>query len=363
MLRRPLRATTTAAVNGAVPLLLAMLLRRRRVLLPSKEVLLSTSHPLQVVGVLEQARYRATRAARTTERDSQRQPLAPPRRARATDLLTGLPGLDGTIGPAASSAAVRYVVVSAGPSSSLPLPSSAHTVCLPLSLLDVAQFHRAQHRERLPLCSAATSSRSGTSPPAALLETTSRDATVPRSVGLYCGAASKELVVVSVPASAEVDDYVWEALLVAESVLEEDGTLLLVSPHAFSRRVRHFLKWRFHDVQCAVCETSAAHYAVCDSLTAAFDHPVVRRDDFPGHFLAGERRPRRWSPYRRAQSTKFVTSLRPAFTNAPFTKDALRRKVEQERDAAEHLRDADDAFFAVAREMVEEGAHHSRPEN
>ncbi|CAG9576609.1 conserved hypothetical protein [Leishmania major strain Friedlin] len=195
----------------------------------------------------------------------------------------------------------------------------------------------------------------------ALLEWARQDATMKSSLELYCGPASKDLMIMDIPANVAVDAYLWEGLLVAESMLEADGTLLVVSPHAFSVRVRRFLQWRFLRAQCAVSEAGAVHYAVCSTVAAGFGDAAVRRDDFPGQLATGKRRPCKWNPYRRPEKRKFVASLRPWFTNAPFVKDALRCSLERERDAQERLRDADDAFFAVAHEMVEKGVHYSHP--
>ncbi|CBZ28103.1 conserved hypothetical protein [Leishmania mexicana MHOM/GT/2001/U1103] len=303
--------------------------------------------------VLEHANRRVSRAGRTPVHHSREQVASQPGSPRALDLLVDVPGF--TRAPEADPAETQFVILTAGRSQTPPV--SHNTVPLPLSLLDVAQFHRERHRERLPSF-AAWSSKAA---PTALLEGIRQDATMKSSLELYCGPASKDLMIMDIPANVPVDAYLWEGLLVAESVLEADGTLLVVSPHALPARVRRFLHWRFLRTHCAVSEAGAVHYAVCSTVAADFGDSAVRRDDFPGQLAAGKRRPRKWNPYRRPERQKFVASLRPWFTNAPFIKDALRCSLERERDAQERLRDADDAFFAVAHEMVEKGMHYSHP--
>lgn len=168
-------------------------------------------------------------------------------------------------------------------------------------------------------------------------------------------------MVIDTPSDVAGDGAVWESLLVAECVLSERGSLLVVSPRSFSPRIRRFLQWRFHSAFCAAVAGGAGHYAVCTSLATDFGATSVRRDDFPGFTPPTEKRPRKWNPYRREEARKFVVSLRPGFTDAPHTKDALVRSVARDKERDDKLRDADDAFFAVAHSMVEKGTHYSQP--
>ncbi|KAG5475501.1 hypothetical protein LSCM4_04083 [Leishmania orientalis] len=350
----PKMLPSTAVAEHAASFLLSMLLRQRQVSVPMKDVLLSTSQPLLAIRALEQAHDKVSRSSGTAMHGSRERTASPSGTSRAADLLVDVPAF--RCSPEASAAATTQFVIltAAGPWTP---PASDNTVCLPLSLLDVAQYHRARHCERFPSLTAPSSRVA----PRVLLEGPRHETTAKRSLELYCGPASKDFMILDIPPHQALDDYLWEGLFVAESMLEADGTLLVVSPHAFSRRVRRFLQWRFNRAHCSVSEACAAHYALCTAVAADFGDAAVRRDDFPGQLPAGKRRPRKWNPYRRLERQKFVASLRPGFTNAPFIKDALRCSVERDRDAQERLRDADDAFFAVTYEMVEKGGHYSQP--
>ncbi|AIN99388.1 hypothetical protein LPMP_270080 [Leishmania panamensis] len=342
-----------AIAENVVSLLLSMLLRKKQVPMPLKEVLLSTSQPVLAMRAFEHANRGVSPAAQATIHHSRKQKVSQPDSPRAVDLLADVPGFNRPFEVAP--AGTQFVILTAGRSPTPPV--SENTVCLPFSLLDIAQFHRARHRERLP--SLAVSSSRVT--PIALLEGAQRESTMRSSFELYCRPASKDLMVVDIPADVTVDAYLWEALLAAETMLEADGVLLVMSPHTFSTRVRNFLQWRFCRTQYGVSEVCAAHYAVCSAVATDFGDAAVRRDDFPRRLAVGKRRPRKWNPYRRSEERKFVMSLQPGFTNAPLTQSALRCNVERERDAQERLRDADEAFFAVAHEMVEKSAHYSYP--
>ncbi|KAG5475243.1 hypothetical protein LSCM1_03354 [Leishmania martiniquensis] len=345
-----------AVTEHAATLFLSMLLRKKHVSVPMKDVFLSTSQPLLAIRTLEQAQRRASWSPRAAVHHSRKQPASQSITPRAVDLLVDVPGFSSSPEAASSAAAAtQFVILTAR--SSLASQVSDNIVRLPLSLLDVAQYHRARHRERLPSLVAPRSRVA----PRMLLEGQRREATVQSSLELYCGASSKDFMILDVPADVDVDDYLWESLFVAESMLEADGALLLVSPHAFSRRVRRFLQWRFYRTHYSVNEACAAYCALCTAVAADFGDAAVRRDDFPGQLPAGKRRPRKWNPYRRAEQQKFVATLRPGFTNAPLIKDVLRCSVERDRDAEERLRDADDAFLAVAYEMVEKGEYNSHP--
>ncbi|GET89651.1 hypothetical protein, conserved [Leishmania tarentolae] len=342
-----------ALAEHAVSLVLSMLLRKKQVRAPVKEVLISTSQPVLAMRVLEKANCRDLRMERTPTHRSREQAAFQTGSPSALNLLLDVPGFGSA--PEPDPGDTQFVILTTGTSQTPPARQS--TVLLPLSLPEVARFHRDRHQERLPSLSASRDRAAST----ALLEGTRQEGTTQTILELYCGPASKDLMIMDIPADVAVDDYLWEGLLVAESMLEEDGTLLVVSPHAFSARVRRFLQWRFLRTKCAVSQACCAHYSVCTTLATDFGDAAVRRDDFPGHLAAGKRRPRKWNPYCRSEKQKFVASLRPGFTNAPLIKDALRCSVERERDAQERLRDADDAFFAVAREMVEKGVHYSHP--
>ncbi|KPA73547.1 hypothetical protein ABB37_09849 [Leptomonas pyrrhocoris] len=231
---------------------------------------------------------------------------------------------------------------------------------LPLTLPEVSGLFRVKHRERLPTSSGTAVAAIGDAP-LALVEGRPVHSVQRESFNLYCTPGSKDLMVVDASAGSSNEGFLWEALFVAECVLNEQGTLLVVSPHSFSQRMRRFLKWRFRSAHYAPAPHGDGHYVQCTALASDFGASSVRRDDFPGFVSGTQRRPRRWNPYRREEAKKFVMSVRPGFTNAARTKDALLRHVarEKERDAA--LRDADDAFFAVAHEMVEKGSHYSQP--
>ncbi|KAG5501362.1 hypothetical protein JKF63_03174 [Porcisia hertigi] len=342
-----------AAAEHAASFILSMLLRKRQVHMPVEEVLLSTSRPALAMRALEQANRRASRAARATQGHAPKPVLSQAGSLRAVDLLMDLPGFARKTESAPLEA--QFVILTTG-HPSMPLVSD-NTVSLSLSLLDVAQLLRARHRERMPSFAASSTKPSLD----ALLEGAPLNASLKSAFELYCGPASKDLVLVDIPADVDVDNYLWESLFVAESMLEADGTLVVVSPKAFPGRVRRFLQWRFRRAQCAVSEVCASHFAVCSAVAADFGDAAVRRNDFPGLLAAGKRRPRTWNPYRRSQAQKFVVSMRPGFTNAPLIKDTLRCSLERERDSQELLRNADDAFFAVAHEMVERGTYYSHP--
>lgn len=334
----------------ATPLILSTLLRRRQVQLPLRDVLVNSTHAEGIARVLRDAHDHA----------AARQPSPPSHLAtqRNAALLKDLPGFLPAASCSASTPATALQIVAlrcgAAP---LLRRSGADVIALPVTLSDVALCHRAQHHARLPTGSSAVSHAASDGPPLALLEGGRVDAIQRDSISLYCGPGSKDLVVVD----SAGEDALWEALFVAECTLAEGGSLLALFPHAASPRVRDFLRWRFRSSHCAAAPHGDGHYALCSSLASDFGTMSVRRDDFPGIVSKKRRRPRRWNPYRREEAKKFVMSVRPGFTNAPHTKDALLRNVAREKEREDKLRDADDAFFAVAHGMVEKGAHYSQP--
>jgi hypothetical protein len=345
---------------SAAPLILSTLLHRRQIQLPVENVLLVSAEVHTLARVLRKGCERVV-----SKQSSVCLPLrlTPPRNAH---LLKDLPGFS----PAASaSPAVQVVTLTAEPvplQQQQPLPpqrrADGEVIPLPLSLLNVADFYRAKHRERLPSSSRATTNAIiAGAPPFALIDGARVDAVQRDSIDLYCSPGSKDLMIVDAPALSNNEDLLWEALFVAECVLAEGGSLLALSPHPLPPRMQRFLQWRFRNAHCAAAVHGEGHYALCTALATDFGTSAVRRDDFPGLLARTRQRPRRWNPYRRQEARKFVVSVRPSFTNAPHTKDALLRNVAREKEREEQLRDADDAFFAVAHGMVERGTHYSQP--
>lgn len=344
--------------EAAAPLILSTLLRRRQVRPPLRSVLLSSAHADAIVQVLQNAQERAAASDSTSAFPK----LSTQRNA---NLLKDLPGFSPAASRSASSSAppsALHVVTLGCAAAPSVRRGSAEVVALPLTLAEVSAHHRLRHRNRLPSRSSAGLVASCEAAPLALLEGGRGDTIRRDSVDLFCGPGSTDLMVVEVTPHAESEDALWEALFVAECTLAEGGSLLAVAPHVISPRVRDFLRWRFRSSVCAAAPHGAGHYAFCSALAADFGTTAVRREDFPGTVSNRQRRrPRHWNPYRREEAKKFVMSVRPGFTNAPHTKDALLRSVAREKEREEQLRDADDAFFAVAHGMVEKGTHYSQP--
>lgn len=338
----------------AAPLILPTLLRRRQLQLPLRDVLLCTPQPLSLAHVLREAQSCATPNQISLPSVSHLS------KQRNSGLLADLPGFHP---PVCASPALQIVALSAGQVTQQQQRRDDDVISIPLTLLEVSELYRAKHREQQPAqpgTAAAASSSSGAA--TALIEGRRVRSIQRESFDIFCSPASKDLVVVDTPCGSNADDqFLWEAFFIAECMLRDGGVLLAFSPHAFSQRMRHFLQWRFRSSHCVSCPDGENHYAVCSSLASDFGAVAVRRDDFPGFVARKQRRPRKWNPYRRAEARKFVMSVRPGFTNAPHTKDALLRNMTREKEREEQLRDADDAYFAVAHDMVEKGAHYSHP--
>ncbi|KPI85194.1 hypothetical protein ABL78_5739 [Leptomonas seymouri] len=335
--------------GNASSFVLSTLLRRREIRLPLKAVLLSSTQPYSFERILRKAHERVV----TKETALPSSPhLA---KEESADLLKDLPGFSPV---SSASPALQIVALSAG-QADLRRPHDK-MISLPLTLRDVSDFYRAKHRERHP-SSSGVAAVVDTGAPLALIEGKPLHSVERESFDLYCAPGSNDLMIVDIPAASSSEALLWEALFVAECTLREGGSLLALSPHYFSQRVRRFLQWRFHSAHYASAPRGEGHYALCTSLASDFGASSVRRDDFPGFASGNRRRPRRWNPYRREEAKKFVMSMRPGFTNVPHTKDALLRNVAREKERDDALRDADDAFFAVAHGMVEKGSHYSQP--
>lgn len=343
----------SASRGDIAALVLSFLLKRGVIQGTIHEGLMDCGDPASVAFALHRSTVAATAVSNHSTRSHVHTGGSPPRAlvrrhspSAVAHLLKGLPGEE-------SSTSCRPAqLVCLGASDPLRAAWASPCVCLPTSLAEVAAYLRTASRKKAE----RRLMTSTTSPSIMLIEEGAAASLRRACVDAYCATQSKDLIVTSAPPSLPLEQYLQDSITVAECVLKATGSLLMVSRAPIPPPTRRFLKWRFRQHQYHHHTASGAYYAVCRELTTEDTGAAVSRHDFPGFCPPGERRPKKWNPYRRGQHQKFVTSVRPSFTNALYTKDALRRSVERERDTEAELQRADDAFFSVVHEMVEKGS-------
>lgn len=159
-------------------------------------------------------------------------------------------------------------------------------------------------------------------------------------------------------------DTIENCVAVAAHSLTPLGSLLVVFPDrppGNSLTCRN-IEWLFRECTWGRVPQSGIHYLYCKSISCENVGRAVDRKGFPGFLRRGQRRERRWNPYVKRKRA-YCASLRPAFTNASVTRDALKATLEHQKGEEEKLSQEAEKYFNVSYDMVEKRSHYSPRDN
>lgn len=355
----PLRRSPVPELTAAVRVLRQLSWRKRYDALGLPSVLISSPHPEPIVTWVANSGARASRRhPQRTKRDSRWAVSGSQRQRFVQDLLQSIPKPEK---PHLHEAETGIVILHRDRAHVDSMPGSATVI--PLDLSTVAECIRARTAWRLET---SHDGAGGSAEPERLLLEGCKMGHAVETVNLLCSPHSKDLVITELdtPRSC-ARSQLADTLTVGASVLRSSGSLLIVSqaPITLPSHAHQFARWHFADVLFGCTREQDVSYLLCTST--ATQHAVRHVDvaDFPGFLPKGAKRKKQWNPYKRETEDKFFASLRPAFTNAQLTGEALQAHLERERQDADQFAEADAAFFDLSHAMVTGGQINDKRDN